>query len=1823
MKQNKVTYTTQNRGGGRYMTAKKKYIIALVTAVAIALLAAVLFFTFPGTATYVEASRSSNGTNTVDEWKGSQQTPNLIPTLTQGSIASQGWGVSSDGNTRVAADTIYENGECGWVIKSSGNGNDLGGSNYTGGVYYTLTLSDADRVKADLGQLSISATATFFFQASATHRVSIRFRFLDSANRQIGDEVRHTHSNYWVAQHYITRTLNETKVPSTTCSIQIWFSNNGSLDSRPFICHPICYLYDRTAPSVSGASLEKTSIADSDKGIAVAGNTIKYSVEFNEKVSLNSGGTANITLNGQSFASSDSPELVTENGKSKVRYTFTLPDKSENGTIRLSSVSGLSVKDEAGNAYTYNGSPSAPTLEYYRAMSVSSRMTHVEFSGATKATYNTEYSARLTAVHGYNLPENISVAVGGSALTLSREFTYDNRTGNIVIHGANITNDIIITASGVAKQSNVTFYKESGSGGSENTTATFDSAMPEIAVPSRQGYTFEGYYTGRGGQGTKYYDASGHSVKNCDFDSPISLYANWVANKYTIVFDSNKPSNASENVQGNTPSSPRTYDEGEIPLPENGFTLKGWTFQGWSTIKTGEAIYTDRQAVQNLSDASGGTATLYAIWKANTHKIILNAMGGNNAGTYDGTFDSELPGITVPARNGYKYLGYYDSREGGTQYYDADGQAFNGKTLTVDSDITLYARWEAITYKIQLYSEGEYIDQLDDIVFGSLTLPSAESLHLARENYDFVGWNIYEEQNWAMYTAETTYNAGLTGEEGATVVLYAAWLEKPIYSLYYDANGGYGAPSTVQLHLDESVTISSEKPERDDYTFLGWALSGSAEKAEYYPEGEFTMGDGSVTLFAVWKQNPSVTYNVGEGRFINTVSVTYPAPKTSVKVIEAKPIRDGYDFAGWSRTDGGAVDLTGGQTFTMPETDVVLYAVWHVMEFAVSQSAAEGYTIQGLSDSTSYGDTIKFTVTGTEPKVFINGTRVFPDAEGNTYSYKVTENVSVIVADASSLVLLYSANGGAGAPTDSTIYAASGSATVSETAPTRTGYKFLGWSDEKDGATAKYSGGGTVNFGADDITLYAVWEANTYTVTYSAEGADGVVGTTLSSTHSYGTAAPLTANAFTRTGYNFVGWATVAGGDVVYGDGDEVLNLAVTDGDTIPLFAIWEKAKTLISLNADGGGGGTSSLSVDYGDPLPGGYMAPVRRGYTFGGYYTMSGGDGEMLFDENMSPVDYAEKGWDRNDRVLTLYAYWIPTPETIEDNIDSVKENLNEAVEDLQSSIEANKSDVDARVTALSDAYIAADQVLHNELALADESLADDLAALRKAMEEADGALTTAIEGVQTKLDNAVAELRDSMEKNRSDLETKLEQLRQAYEQADALINDEITALKAQDTDILSSIASLDAAYRDADRVINETITALEAKLDKAVEDLNKTIDNNKTDIDKRVTELDQKYTAAMAALELAMETADGALGDRITALQKSMQDADQVLQNAIDAVDDKLDNAVAELKDTIANNKSDIEKRVSDLDQAHRDALALLQTTMEAEDAKLKQAMEDADQALQDAIDNLEARLNSEVATLNDTIATNKSDIEAKVAALDRTYQAALAALRTDMEKADDDLTKAMQDADIALQAAIDAVQDNLDNAVADLRASLAADKADLEHEIDMLDRAYKAADVLIRWGLTSTNAKISSLEQAMVETDEALETAIEAVQRGLNNAVDILQMAIDANEADIEDKVAALDEAQKAASVLLSSTIADLKATDSALSKRITALTSASRAADEALWTGLGELEKRHNELKAEQERSASASLAINIVLGTVAIALIAILVVQAIMRKKKS
>ena len=1339
-----------------------------------------------------------------------------------------------------------------------------------------------------------------------------------------------------------------------------------------------------------------------------------------------------------------------------------------------------------------------------------------------------------------------------------------------------------------------------GNMSNSNHTYDFTTALLDN-VYSLNGYTFKGW--SKSPKGTVDYK-NGEKVSNLTNENGdvVNLYAVWEANTYTVRYNDNKPSGTSNTVSGSISDSIFTYDE-MSSLNKNNYFIIGYTFKGWATSKNGTVVYSDNQTVRNLTSVDGGIVELYAVWEANEYSITFDNMGGSFANKMLIKYDEAFLEIIPPTRKGYNFEGYYTLPNGeGVKYYNNDGTAVFAK-YNDDCDLTLYAKWSPIIYNIELYSRGEYIGSVKNVVYGYMRLPSCQDLGIAIANYDFVGWNIYEDQNWSMYNANVDYNTGLGEYDGQTIILHAAWLEKDIYSINYNANGGIGAPGMMQVHEDETIALSAFIPTRENYKFLGWSTNSDATTIEYLPGATFTMGNSLVTLYAVWELNPSLVYDANGGKFINQIEKLYHQEGSNVTITSVIPVLEGYIFIGWNENKDATTGIyNSGDIFTMPNTDTILYAIWKKAEYTITESVASGYVVSGLLSSYQYNDMVTFSVSGINPKVYVDGQLITP--VNNVYSFIITKNTKLIVKDGSKVSLIYSGNGGINEPTDTNSYDINSNTLISTITPSRTGYQFIGWSTSKDSKIAEYNPGDSINFASEDIILYAVWEANSYRIIYDANGGTGTMSSDLLS---YDTTFILSNNVYKNKGYTFQGWSLNPNGEKIYVDGDKVINLSSIQGDEVILYAIWKKTVTKINFVTVDGTEINMPFTIDYGADLNTDNLnKPSREGYIFLGYYTGINGTGDLMIDENLQST--LTNGWSQDVNSITLYSYWRPITYSI------IYMNGQTICYEQIVSYDSNFNLISAilmGITAPVGYHFAGWSTMPSSKTV----VYNDNQNITQALEKNDGSkvFLYAVFEINKKYNinyNANGGINAPIDDNTyyvGDIIT----IPSTIPTLEGYIfagwsydygNDPIDFPYSNNIFTIPNLFMVEGGItlyavwiedKTLQSQINQVNLLIE-QLQASIENINSTNDNLAENINQLTIKI-QKAQDVLDSLDSTYVTYE-VLNEAITNLKNELLLADNALQDAINTIQTNLDTAISNLNDTILNNKNDIEAKLNDVISAYELADSIINgkiqelvdkdTELNNLITSLEKAYKKADTSLQAAINTVQTNLDTAISNLNDTILNNKNDIEAKLNDVISAYELADSIINgkiqelvdkdTELNNLITSLEKAYKKADTSLQAAINTVQTNLDTAISNLNDTILNNKNDIEAKLNDVISAYELADSIINGKIqelvdkdTELNNLITSLEKAYKKADTSLQAAINTVQTNLDTAISNLNDTILNNKNDIEAKLNDVISAYELADSIINGKIQELVDKDTELNNLITSLEKAYKKADTSL------------------------------------------------------
>ena len=156
-----------------------------------------------------------------------------------------------------------------------------------------------------------------------------------------------------------------------------------------------------------------------------------------------------------------------------------------------------------------------------------------------------------------------------------------------------------------------------------------------------------------------------------------------------------------------------------------------------------------------------------------------------------------------------------------------------------------------------------------------------------------------------------------------------------MFILTYDANGGTDAPA--RQNGNGSITLSSTKPTRSGYKFLGWAESADSASAKYQPGAAYSLKKNS-TLYAVWQEENTDTYSVtfiADGKIVDTVKFKFGDTSISEPAVPAK---EGYTGK-WSAYTLAASNITVQAVYTKNETPEPTAPTYKLPKFGEKKAA--------------------------------------------------------------------------------------------------------------------------------------------------------------------------------------------------------------------------------------------------------------------------------------------------------------------------------------------------------------------------------------------------------------------------------------------------------------------------------------------------------------------------------------------------------------------------------------------------------------------------------------------------------------------------------------------------------------------------------------------------------------------------------------------------------------------------------------------------------------------------------------------------------------------
>jgi uncharacterized repeat protein (TIGR02543 family) len=752
------------------------------------------------------------------------------------------------------------------------------------------------------------------------------------------------------------------------------------------------------------------------------------------------------------------------------------------------------------------------------------------------------------------------------------------------------------------------------------TTASLEvgQRFGEVSEPSRDGYWFEEWCLDQNGEGPTITSTGVFTTSLFNeycHDGVVDVYAVWWRNPtHKVTFDPNG---------GGGVQYIYARDDVTIKAPDITPAITGSTFKYWSLENdknASEFVFSENSITRDL--------TLYAIYDPWIYNLIADANGGQFDGgqTYTKAvhFGDTVGELPVPVKKGFT-LDYWSTSpgDGGRAVYSGtivDKYNLEGLVQS-DTQIHIYAHYTKAEYFIEydFSNGGEFPDEARRPTTITYETNSSVIDDPVKEHYSFVCWNTQQDGEGSIFAKENQIiNASNidTFVSGGIVRIYAIWRPN-YYTLKF--NGNFPADTTysgtmsdLNVNFDEEKELPACGFEADEYDFAGWALSpdGTVIYANLEKVLNIATEDyEEINLYAIWSKN---TYRV---RFNPNPpverEVTGQMDVQVYKVNQEYPLYEnaygieGYYFLGWSISPTGtSVDFYDHQYVKNIAGDgqriVDLYAVWQVKSYYVRYFAnvPQGRSYTGYMDRQLHTVDVskalfenRFEVPGYE----FAGWATSATGDVAYENAEVVVNLSMGDVNPVSLYAVWTPKKynvvfdpnppegneyeGSMEPQQLTIDAEDKLAMCGYTVA---GYAFAGWSRKPSGNVVYENGAAVSNVSYDaasDVTLYAVWSKNSYSVRFNRNDPDGTTGEGIMADMAlrFDERRLLTPNAFSAPGYTFQGWATTPQGEKVYDDGSTVINLATEQGAVVNLYAIWKANRYTVRFNANAPTGRTAT----------------------------------------------------------------------------------------------------------------------------------------------------------------------------------------------------------------------------------------------------------------------------------------------------------------------------------------------------------------------------------------------------------------------------------------------------------------------------------------------------------------------------------------------------------------------------------------------------------------------------------------------------------------------
>ena len=501
---------------------------------------------------------------------------------------------------------------------------------------------------------------------------------------------------------------------------------------------------------------------------------------------------------------------------------------------------------------------------------------------------------------------------------------------------------------------------------------------------------------------------------------------------------------------------------------------------------TGEWIYDGDEIYEDTSISVLYTPIEYSI------KYVLDGAENNPRNPSYYTYESGTISLYSPESvTGYTFQGWYTSPN-----FDPQSRV-SVISSGSSGNLTLYAKF--LKYRVEAadgftfdYKNYDYPALIQTVSSSRTSIALSTTIQVSKGctwtlSRDIEGFELIKTKNMSLVEGHNIAYVTVWYDEEYNVVYYLDIYRLGHRSYAYYADGEvYCESATVE---EQTYLSAPEAPSKTGYTFNGWYAYNLPDSSEDFDPSLPVIGttaatfpyrlDENVIFYAIFTPNVyTATFDVNGGKPLasETQNVTYDSP-----FVPAAARRDGYTFVGWKDDDGNVFKSLAQWKYDYP---VTLTAQWSLNTYEIIYNLNGGTNNKNNPATyTIESDTVTLVTPARTAYSFAgwftdrNFTNEITEIAAGSFGNKtVYAKWTPVVYD-----IIYELDGGANDENNPTTYTVE-TPTIEFAAPSKTGYTFNGWYAEKDFSGDNVTELPQSSYG--NVTLYAKWTANKYTITY-------------------------------------------------------------------------------------------------------------------------------------------------------------------------------------------------------------------------------------------------------------------------------------------------------------------------------------------------------------------------------------------------------------------------------------------------------------------------------------------------------------------------------------------------------------------------------------------------------------------------------------------------------------------------------------------------------------------------------------------------------------------